>query len=148
MSESNVEGTSDNPSESEVAAGETPTSFVFGRPECPGLWPCDFWNALTEVWSSESRECLEDAAEPVCVCVPVALSSFAPRFAGEFDMPRVEIGEIDLRRDATEDFSDGAETGGLRDLSAAAADCAARGAKAFCFVSCRLAPRAVLKVLR
>ena len=63
-----------------------------------------------EFWSSKCRECFEDTAQPVCVRVPVTLASFAPRFAGEFDMPRVEVGEIDLRRDATEDFSDGAET--------------------------------------
>lgn len=119
-----VECTSDNPAEAEIGAAETPTRFVFGRPDRPWLWGRDARHERREVRSSLCCEGLEDAAEAAGVAVPRRPAEVRPAFGCEFDLANAEIDEVGFRCDASEDAGDGAETGGLCDLSAAAADCA------------------------
>ena len=148
MAESYVERTSDDPSEAEVGAGETPTRFVFGRPDCPWLCGRDARHKGGEIGSAGRSEGLKDSPESAVMAVPRCPAEIRPGLACLFDMAKAEICDLNFCRDPPKDSRDGSEAAALCDGCTDASDCAAGGPSAFCFVSCLFAPMAVGNDLR
>jgi len=122
--ETNVNGAREDPAQTKVGAAETPTRFVFGRPDGARVGTADPRNAGDVVWRSERCEGAEDLPELAGVVVLRSPAAVRPRREREIDVALAEVGEIDPRRDATEDVGNAAEPDGLTDLGTAAVNCA------------------------
>ena len=143
-----VEGTSDNPAQAEIAAAETPTRFVFGRPDRARFRSTDARDELAELRCSNRCKCVEHEPEPRRVVIPRDLLALSPAFDDLGDLLPAEVAERRFSRDATEPVGDWPEFGGSCNLRTVAADRADRGLCDFWIVSYRLAPMAVGRLLR